>query len=314
MTGRQLNFAIKGDNYEKAFDAIASRFLSVVRTPGGANDYGIDAFCHVRTPLDAISSAVGGTFGVQVRGPGEDLQFGGTDKNDRWKGYEVEWLRTLAVPLYLARVSSDCIRIDLYSLWPIWLVLAQSSAPFQIVCRFDEPTEQPRVVDLRSAAPHEKALGDGKVWSVPLGPPFLSFAQGQFGEPAFASRAVALMNLWLSVDRRNTVLAALGVRYVEGIKEWATNDSPETIILRKQFMAWSDSREKVVDLARSLEPILINLGVHLQRQDDSDVYRLIPALDWLDSLTLLTPMGKGLLNGIRGTQAAGISPRLPTAE
>jgi hypothetical protein len=33
MPGRQLNFSIRGEQYEKAFDAIASRFLSVVRVP-----------------------------------------------------------------------------------------------------------------------------------------------------------------------------------------------------------------------------------------------------------------------------------------
>ncbi len=65
MTGRQLNFAIRGEQYEKAFDSIVSRFLSVVRVPR-PEDYGIDAFCHVRRPLDAISSTIAGTFGVQV--------------------------------------------------------------------------------------------------------------------------------------------------------------------------------------------------------------------------------------------------------
>src|SRR5262249_6316555 len=108
MAGRQLNFAIKGELYEKAFDSIASGFLSIVRTPRGPDDYGIDAFCHVRFPLDAISSTVGGTFGVQVRGPGADLQFGGV-AHGKWKSYEIEWLRSLAVPLYLARVSDDCL-------------------------------------------------------------------------------------------------------------------------------------------------------------------------------------------------------------
>ena len=129
MAGRQLNFAIKGEQYEKAFDAIASGFLSVVRTPRGPDDYGIDAFCHVRVPLDAISSTVGGTFRIQFHGPGTHLQFGGTDAKGQWKNYEIEWLRSLAVPLYLARISHDCLRIDLYSLWPIWLVLCESRVP-----------------------------------------------------------------------------------------------------------------------------------------------------------------------------------------
>jgi hypothetical protein len=79
LPGRQLNCSIRGELYEKAYDGIASRFLSVVRVPR-ADDYGIDAYCHIRRPLDAISSTVGGTFGVQIRGPGCNLQFGGMNE------------------------------------------------------------------------------------------------------------------------------------------------------------------------------------------------------------------------------------------
>jgi hypothetical protein len=67
MPGRQLNLSLVGERYEKAFDAIASRFLSVVRVPR-PDDYGIDAYCHILRPLDTISKTVGGAFGVQVRG------------------------------------------------------------------------------------------------------------------------------------------------------------------------------------------------------------------------------------------------------
>src|SRR4029434_2871313 len=154
MAGRQLNFAIKGELYEKTFDSIASGFLSIVRTPRGPDDYGIDAFCHIRFPLDAISSTVGGTFAVQVRGPGADLQFGGV-VNGQWKSYEIEWLRSLAVPLYMARVSDDCVRIDLYSLWPISIVLAQSRTPFRIICQCDEPESDPQMLRSRSAGVFE---------------------------------------------------------------------------------------------------------------------------------------------------------------
>ena len=152
MPGRQLNFAIKGEQYEKAFDSIGSGFLSVVRTPR-PEDYGIDAFCHLRLPWDAVSSTVGGTFGVQVHGRGADLEFGGV-ANGKWKSYEIEWLRSLAVPLYLARVSEDWARIDLYSLWPVWIVLAQSRTPFRIICQCDEPESDPHVLQSVPSTPN----------------------------------------------------------------------------------------------------------------------------------------------------------------
>jgi hypothetical protein len=303
MPGRQQNFAIRGDQYEKAFDAIASGFLSIVRTPR-QEDYGIDAFCHVRTPLNASSSTVGGTFGVQVRGPGVDLQFGGIEKGT-WKNYEIEWLRSLAVPLYLARVSSDCSRIDLYSLWPIWLVLGQTREPFKIICRCDEPAEDPQAVGARSAETvNGSPGGDGKVWHVPIGPPFLSFTQTDMNDPVFVANAACSMANWLSVDRRNIIRALQGVAYVEGIKEWATNDFTTTVVPLKQFMAWTRSRQSVIELVKVLEPIVVNLGVHLQSQDDPAVFSMIPILEWFHSLNLLSGMGKGLLDNIERTQAA----------
>jgi hypothetical protein len=29
-------------------------------------------------------------------------------RGDEWKAYEIEWLRSLAVPLYLKRVNMNC--------------------------------------------------------------------------------------------------------------------------------------------------------------------------------------------------------------
>ena len=74
-----------------------------------------------------------------------------------------------------------------------------------------------------------------------------------------------LLTSWLAVDRRNIVRALLGVPYVEGIKQWATNDFASTVVLLKRLLRWSTSRDSVVELVRGyLEPIAINLGVHLQ--------------------------------------------------
>jgi hypothetical protein len=50
------------------------------------------------------------------------------------------------------------------------------------------------------------------------------------------------------------------------------------------------------------EPVLVNLGVHLQWQDDLSAHTLIPALEWVDSMGLLSEFGKGLLGGLRDTQ------------
>ena len=310
VAGRQLNFAIRGEQYEKAFDSIVSRFLSVVRVPR-PEDYGIDAFCHTRLSLDAISSKIAGTFGVQIRGPGCNLQFGGLN-GDEWKAYEVEWLRSLAVPLYLARVDKDFNRVDFYSLWPLWLVLGQSSSPFRIICQFDDPSTEPyslpgAIKDNEHSNPH----GDGTTWIVSVGPPFLSVNQTQLGESKFLENAGRLMEKWIGFDRMTLIRFSLGLTYAEGVGSWCTNDFDfSKPVVKKQWMAWSAvPGKKINELARIFEPVLVNLGVNLQWQDDLSAYTLIPALEWLDSIGLLSAFGKGLLGGLKDTRGRGVTPR-----
>ncbi len=313
MPGRQINFSIRGEQYEKAFDAIASQFLSIVRVPR-ADDYGIDAYCHVRRPLDATSSTIGGAFGVQIRGPGCNLQFGGmNDKGDTWKAYEIDWLRTLGVPLYLARVSANLCQIDFYSLWPIWLVLGGSSAPFRIVCEF---TDCSGTIFTLSGATQELGgcAGDGITSTVSLGPPFLSVSQQELNDPSFRGHAIALMDTWLQYDRITVIMLLLRVANVKGIREWRTNDFDfQRQLILKEWMAWSPTPGENIDsICRVFEPVITNLGWHLQHQDDPSAYKLIPGLEWLHSKNWLGQFGTSLLKGLKEAQAKGQSPR-PTA-
>lgn len=310
MPGRQLNRSLVGERYEKAFDAITSRFLSVVRVPR-PDDYGIDAYCHILRSVDAISKTVGGAFGVQVRGPGCHLEFGGmNDKGTEWKAYEIEWLRSLASPLYLARLSTDCTRVDFYSLWPVWLVLGGSPAPFRIVCEFDDPSNNPFTLP-EATKEEDGSYGDRTTWFTPLGPPFLSVSQEQLSDPVFVGLAANLMWHWVETDRMTVIRLLLRVAYCVGMYEWFTNDfdlaRPRKI---KGWMAWSPiAGQNIDDIAKIFEPTITNLGVHLQHQDDVGAYKLIPALEWLEATRRLSGFGEGLLQGLRNTQAQGKSPR-----
>jgi hypothetical protein len=310
MTGRQLNFGIRGEQYEKAFDSIVSSFLSVVRVPR-PEDYGIDAFCHTRIRVDEKSSTIAGTFGVQVKGEGCNLEFGGK-KDGVWKAYEIEWLRSLAVPLYFARVSHDCNQVDFYSLWPIWLVLGRSPLPFRIICELGDPSDQPyRLPGADRELEDINTPGDRTTWVVPLGPPFLSVDQSRLRDSKFAENAGRLMEKWISLDRLTLIRLSLGVTYAEGVGNWYTNDFDfDKPTIKKKWMAWSSvPGEKISDLAKTFEPVLVNLGVHLQWQGDSNAYKLIPTLEWLDTIGALSQFGIGLLGGLKETLARGEPPK-----
>jgi hypothetical protein len=310
MPGKQLNFSIRGEQYEKAFDAIASRFLSVVRVPR-PDDYGIDAYCHILRPLDPTSKTVGAAFAVQIRGPGCNLQFGGmNEKGNAWKAYEIEWLRSLALPLYLARVSTDCTKIDFYSLWPVWLVLGGNPSPFRIICEFDDPSDQTFTLP-EATMEVDGSFGDKTTHTVHLGPPFLSVNQTQLSDATFNEPASILMWNWVETDRITVIRLLLRIANCVGMYEWFTNDL-ELTKPRKQktWIAGSPvPGENIGDICKVFEPVITNLGVHLKLQDDCAAYNLISALEWLQSTGRLSSFGEGLLKDLNKTKAEGKSPR-----
>lgn len=117
------------------------------------------------------------------------------------------------------------------------------------------------------------------------------------------------MEKWISFDRLTVIRFSLRVTYAEGIGSWSTNDIDFGQAVVKQWMAWSSAPgQNVNELAKVFEPVIVNLGVHLQWQNDSSAYHLIPALEWLVSWGLLSRFGKGLLDGLQDTQARGVSP------
>jgi hypothetical protein len=97
------------------------------------------------------------------------------------------------------------------------------------------------------------------------------------------------------------------VPVLNGITGWRTN--PTEVLEQRMWQFW-DSRPgaNIARLCHTASPMLVNLGAHLQWQNDSAAYNLVPILEWLDENGYLDPMGQGLLNGLRGTQAQGVGP------
>ena len=74
-------------------------------------------------------------------------------------------------------------------------------------------------------------------------------------------------------------------------------------------MAWSSiPGQNIDDICRTFEPVITNLGWHLQHEDDPAAYNLIPALEWLQSSGRLVGFGADLLKALKETQAQGKSP------
>lgn len=313
MPGRQLNIASRGMQYESFFESLFSEIATVVRVPR-AYDFGIDAYCEVKIPLDSQSSTTVDLFAVQVKGGDSNIVFGGRNKGE-WKRYEIDWLRTLSVPLYLARVDKKCTRVDFYSLWPIWLVLWKVRLPYKMVCSTLAPSEVQWQFDenmfvkyVSAKDTHNDGFGDNRQWNISLGPPFLSLTMEKLRDDKYKSKVTEMLLFWMNFDRQTLIRYRLGIAVIEAVWQWTTNVSPTHGDVRLR-MGWSQQpSENITELAKAIEPPIVNLGVNLQWQHDMAAYKLIPVLEWLESRSLLSIIGNGLLQGLRTTKERGETP------
>src|SRR5262245_20707429 len=66
-------------------------------------------------------------------------------------------------------------------------------------------------------------------------------------------------------------------------------------------------RQYPTTLSDSSTPF-VNLGIHLQCQNDQAAYKLIPILEWLKQEGYLDQTRESLLDGLRKTESKGIGP------
>lgn len=297
MPGNQLKFGVDGAQNEDIAKPLIGRLSAPVQAHG-ARDFGVDFFCQLYREGAAGSVAVDNIFAVQVKGPSETLTFGGV-RDEKWRFYEIEWLRTLAVPYFLGRVDKERPRLDLYSLGPVWRVLWQTGNPFKIKVTTDPPSLQPHDRTEAAFEMLEVEHGDKRVWTVSLGPPFLSVVHGDLDGGISLEQAQRLLRRHVEMERQNLTRFQLGVAIHLCTQRWFTNDVADEFVFHKA-MYWNTAPGANLDrLLGALEQIVLNLGVHLQYQNDADASRLIGVLEWLGEKGKLDGMGNGLLEGLR---------------
>ena len=122
MAGRRHEMNSIGESYEVFAESVLSRIATLTRI-GTKQDFGTDTYCLPRVRAGERMETVTELCLLQVKGGRSPLEYGGLDRNGQWKGHELEWLKTLWAPLYLATVDAQYQRVDLFSLWPIWWVM-----------------------------------------------------------------------------------------------------------------------------------------------------------------------------------------------
>lgn len=307
MVGRRHEIDSTGESYELFAESVLSRIATLTRV-GAKQDFGTDTYCLPRVRAAPRLETVTELCLLQVKGGSSTLKYGGLDPKGHWKGYELEWLKSLWAPLYLATVDNQYQRIDLFSLWPIWWVMWQSGTPFNLVCSwrgtanpthvFSAPTKKP--------ARYSSGQGDGQTWTIDLGPPFLQLTHQNLNDESFQREAVDIFRHWIQIDRQTIARFHARVPLVEAPCSWATNQMPAS---HQKLLAWDPRPGRNIDsLARALVPSLLGLGVHLQWQNNPDAHCLIPILEWIEVNGYGDGFTKGLLQGLSSTEREGVGP------
>jgi hypothetical protein len=308
MSGRRNVMDSAGNAYEDCAASLMGRITSLVRVPR-EKDFGIDFYCQPLIADGPQTETVAELCSLQVKGGRQKLEYGGLNRHGEWRQYEFDWLRSLATPLYLARVKSDCSAVELFSLWPLWWIF-WNCAPFRVVLaprpagpgryRWQPPRSSPD--------PNGVGQGDGMRWTVDLGPPFLRLSNEDLNNPEFRKRAVAVLRTWVGQDRLTLMRYLQSVPVVTGITCWSTCP-PEVFETGISYFWNSQPGRNIAVLCATVAPMVVNLVVHLQWQNDHAAYRFLPVLEWLEARGELDPLGKGLLESLRKTQAIGVGPR-----
>jgi hypothetical protein len=314
MAGHRLEIDSIGESYEVFAESVLSRIAALTRI-GTKQEFGTDMYCLPRIKTTERMEAVTELCLLQVKGGRARLEYGGL-LNGGWRAQEISWLKSLWAPLYLATVDDAYQRVNLYSLSPIWWVMWQCGTPFKIVCSWRESSEalhtfvQPEPDTTTTGAEY----GDGRVWRIDLGPPILQLTHQSLNHDAFRDRAVDILRRWVSLDRQTVARFHTGIPFVQAFNKWATNQVPPGEGMELLAM---DARlgMNIERLARALVPSVLGLGAHLQHQDNSDAYRLIPILEWIESNRYGNSITPILLESLLRTQRDGVSPatyiRLP---
>jgi len=309
VSGRRHVMDSAGSTYENCANFFLGRIASMVPVPR-EKDFGIDFYFQPRIPSGPRTETVAELGSLQVKGGEEGLAYGGLNSRGEWREYEFIWLRSLATPLYLARVDADCRSVELFSLWPLWLIFLKHTAfPFEVVFTTRAEADEHYIWQQPTSSHHPDGVGkgDGMQWTVDLGPPMLRLTQEKLADAAFRQRAIAVLRQWIIYDRLALMRYHQGIPVLDGITKWRT-DYPHAL----EVITWQrwDARPgaNIARLCQTIAPMLVNLGVHLQWQNGQAAYKLIPVLEWLDGEGRLDPIGKGLLEGLHGTQARGVGP------
>jgi hypothetical protein len=307
MSGQRHKIDSTGDLYQDFAKVVFGPIAALVEVPR-QRDYGIDFFGQLLRPTGPATQTVTHLFAIQVKGGQERLRYGGIEKG-KWKEYEFTWLKSLATPLYLAHVDEGLNAVELFSLWPLWRIFwPMAPHPFSVRFVHQQASSSPYSWQppRGQADPRSSGRGDGRSWTVDLGPPLLRLTIADMKSKSFQGKAASILQTWVTNDRLNLMRYLQFIPVLVGVTQWTTNSK------QMERTIWQFSNPtpgmNLARLSQTASPVFVNLGIHLRGQNDEAAFRLISLLEWFDGRGDLDGIGKELLEGLKKARDIGVGP------
>lgn len=307
MPGQQLKATWVGNRAELLTIYTLSSIAAVTHVRR-EEDFGFDLLCTLLTHHQNVLRA-GQSFGVQVKSSNKTgIRYGGLDKHNKWKDYEIKWLFNQDQPILIALADTKNWRVRLYSTSRIWYVRYQIGPhPGEVVLMPDEelPTgelktqsHQWRYKDNPLPLCDDGTLaGNGFSYQIPLGKPVVELSLDHDDENRLATIRLTL-DAWLSLEYVNIMQRNLGIPYYLEWQSWQSNQTPEPA--RVVYAFWnSEPGANISTILTSISPAIESLLLHLRHQNDFDRAQAIISLaHWLKEEGLLGKLGLDALRDI----------------
>jgi len=288
MPGQQLLSTNQGAQNERLADFLLSKICAVTKVPR-EQDYGLDFYCQLTQPGGRVVRTSPYSFGVQLkpRPTTNVISYGGyADSKDlsSWKAYEVEWLFTQSLPFLIGLVSDD--RLDLYLTSAMWHARWEGGRPFRV----DLTPDSPDPVTKNGLPPTTESIpgapGDSKRWTIPLGPPIVSWSVSEATNEVHLATVREVLARALDVEKTNVLAHTQGVPYREWILNWSPNWLPAPAETRLGTMWFANTGDgmNLEQCARAVGIALPALAFNLKAQGRTqELARLRDAIECVNA-------------------------------
>lgn len=261
----------QGNRSEYLAQYVLSALGIVVKVPM-EEDVGADFHCSL-AKFNGHLMTFYSPFLVQIKSISEkEIVYGGVDSKHKWKKEEIDWLFTQELPLLIGLVDKNELSLKLYStsnMWAAWYFsgnIAQVTLCPDVPCNKEDqvmsPTKENNAEEVSEWVSIN--IGDGKKWTVPLGPALVSISFDDLENQEKMESFRQILSSALQLEQENITYRRLKVH----ISKWPliieTNKgiTAQGIFVAANPVPGANTEEQL----KSLFPILVTLAFNYKIQ------------------------------------------------